>query len=248
MKSKKYLFVVLSLIMSLSLLAGCTESGQKDTDDLQQTQSAGTPANTGAPTGAPTKAPTKTPTETPTSAPTQEPEPSEAPGMHAVITVADSKDNWNVFGSSVFADLDVGISKPLVKVQHIPDPTEETQYDSYVSLTFDSDKACKADVVLEIICPDAVAGASGYVLEYFVNSYNDDAAFDYIELNYEAEATLNELQTFEITVDLREGENTLYFVQRTPNNAGGWRIDITSATVIPYGDAVISGYTEPAEE
>ena len=69
-----------------------------------------------------------------------------------------------------------------------------------------------------------------------------------IELDYEAESLLYELQSFVFTVELQEGENTLYFVQRTGNNAGGWRIDITSATVTPYGDAVISGYTEPAEE
>ena len=239
MRARKYMFIILSLIIALSLLAGCGESADEgaETASPSPTKSAETAGQTPTPSA---------PTEEPTAVPTEEPQPTEAPGTSAVITVAGSKDNWNVFGSCAFADSDAGISEPIVKVQHIPDPTEETQYDSYASLTFTSDKACSADITLELMCPDAIAGATGYVLEYFVNKYNDDSAYDYLELEYEAEEALNILQTFEITVDLQEGENTLYFVQRTPNNAGGWRINITSATVTPRGDAVISGYTEPA--
>jgi len=238
MRAKKFLLIILSLIMALSLFTGCGESSNDVTETASPAPSPSTAQQTSTPEVSPTAAPT----------PTSTPAPTEAPGMSAVITVADSKENWNVYGSTIFADSDENIERPLIRLQHIPDPTEDTQYDSYASVTFTSDKACTAEIAIELICPDAMFGASGYILEYFVNEYNEDSAFDMIELDYEAESLLYELQSFVFTVELQEGENTLYFLQRTGNNAGGWRIDITSATVTPYGDAVISGYTEPAEE
>ena len=77
---KRRLLTIVSLILCLTCLFGCTESGTQNNDTESQTQAV-TDTQTDAPTEAPTEtqtdAPTESQTETQTDAPTEEP--TEAP-------------------------------------------------------------------------------------------------------------------------------------------------------------------------
>ena len=105
-------------------------------------------------------------------------------------------------------------------------------YNNKFILTFNSESAAKAELMIKTRLPDSKYGASGYILGVLVNSTNDD---DFELYNVE-DLGAEKSEPFDydkIVVDVKEGENKIAFIQLQGSGTGGngWSIEFLSIGV-----------------
>lgn len=215
-KRKKYsvltraflLFSAVILALSFSACSGGTDA------DAEKTPTAAAATPTPQETAKPTEAPTEPP-----------------PENTVEITVEKYPSLFTIFGeATTLAENDAGVPYPCIKLeQSDEDLFNEEYYNSGVYITLNASEECSAVVYVTLAAPDAVNGASGYMLKYCMNEEFEDPDLDpdYVDLDMECLEPLQTVQEFVFDIDLRQGENKLYLFQSTAGEHGGWRISVT---------------------
>lgn len=186
-KRKKYsvltraflLFSAVILALSFSACSGGTD------EDAEKTPTAAAATPTPQETAKPTEAPTAPP-----------------PENTVEITVEKYPSLFTIFGeATTLAENDAGVPYPCIKLeQSDEDLFNEEYYNSGVYVTLNASEECSAAVYVTLAAPDAVNGASGYMLKYCMNEEFEDPDLDadYVDLDMECLEPLQTVQAFRL--------------------------------------------------